>query len=743
MTGPRRKSGPYGPGLAKQHAAYLEKRAVSPAVAKERGYRTVKPTDRGLLKTEGLGAAPTPGLLIPIFWNKEVVQHQVRPDVPRESEETGKELKFENPYGRPNRLDCHPSMAVGLSDPAVRLWIAEGVVKADALVSWLEEPVLGITGVDNWRGSIDERGTGPLPEWEDVPLDGRLVVVAFDSDAAWNDGPLGARQRLTVFLHGRGARLRWLYLPQQVKGVTGKVGVDDYLARADNPGEGIERLIGPPRFKINAASGSLPGRTALALTALDLWNEPPSLFRRGRALVEVNAQSLAMEDVEDDRFRNRMARAADWINPVIKDGKKVGEKKVAPPTDVVRDARVQYEDHRFPQLARVVTTPVFAGRPHWTLRTEPGYDAATGNLYIPPKGLAVPSVPELPTKRQASDAVARLLDYIAEFPFLTAADKAHALALMLQPFAREIVRGETPLYVAEAPTEGTGKGLLLDTLLAPGVGCVEALGPKTSEAEIEKNITTAFLESRPVVFFDNWPTGKKFASASVASALTRSRYMSRVLGASKFVSVPNNVVWLLSANNPEFSPEIRRRVVSIRMDAMMPDPKARSGFRYTLPADALENRGQMIHDACTVIAYWLSVGRPGPDGDVPAIGGFKAWRYVMGGILGAVRVPGFLSNLHAAEPEDESFSTEAAAFALITEKVGIRETFTAQSLLSLLDTAAPDLADEMIPEYTREASRARAVGAWLATHKDRVNDGHALRQLSRSASGHRWQLAPV
>ncbi len=734
MTAPtrRKKSGPFGAKIGK-HSEYLSKRAVAPDVAKERGYQSV--TTRATLTDVGISpAAPLPGLLIPILWNKKPVLHQYRPDEPRTPKGEDKPRKFERPKGRGNRLDCHPRVTPALADLSVPLLVTEGVVKGDALVT-AGLCAVAVLGVDCWLTKADGGDSEPLDDWDDVALDGRLVVVAFDADCMTKPEVARARQALTVFLHLRGAHVKWLYLPEPAA----KTGVDDYLA-AENSVEDLWGRVQPPCFKIPARGGALPETTSEALAALALRNDPPTLFRRGRAVVEVNRASLGMEEVDRDRLKNRLARVGDWFTR----DKGGNERPASPPDEVVKDAAVAYEEHRFPQLARVVTTPVFAGRPHFTLRTEPGYDTATQNLYIPPAGLDVPPVPERPTAKQARAAVKDLFDYISEFPFKSDADKAHALALLLQPFARDVIRGETPLYVAEAPTEGTGKGLLLKTLLAPGVGRLVALGPKTAESEIEKNVTTAFLESRPVVFFDNWPTDKQFASPSVASALTMEYYMSRVLGASKFVSAPNNVVWLLSGNNPKFSPEILRRVVRIRLDAEHEDPKSRSDFRYTLPADALANRAQMIHDACLVIRHWISIGRPGPGDDVPAFGSFAAWRYVLGGILGAADVPGFLSNVGGtASTDDDAATTEAAVFALIREALGVSSAFTAQTLLGVFDSKAPDLADEVIPEHTREGSRTRAVGSWLADHRDRVNDGHALHRLGRVAGGFRWHVEPV
>lgn len=121
---------------------------------------------------------------------------------------------------------------------------------------------------------------------------------------------------------------------------------------------------------------------------------------------------LWLTSISTRSSKKHSSPCGDWF---ITDDK--GNRKPARPSDdVVKDAAVSYEEHRFPHLARVVTTPVFAGRPHFTSRAEPGYDAVTGNLYIPPRGLDVPSVADKPTERQAKAAVIDLLDYLVRVP---------------------------------------------------------------------------------------------------------------------------------------------------------------------------------------------------------------------------------------------------------------------------------------------------------------------------------------
>jgi hypothetical protein len=50
------------------------------------------------------------------------------------------------------------------------------------------------------------------------------------------------------------------------------------------------------------------------------------------------------------------------------------------------------------------------------------------------------------------------------------------LALTLQPFARDLIRGNVPLIVVEAPKQGTGKTILMQSALAPAHGDVGSMG---------------------------------------------------------------------------------------------------------------------------------------------------------------------------------------------------------------------------------------------------------------------------
>lgn len=259
--------------LAAHHAALLHASAVTDVVAGRRGYRTVTtPTD---LLALGFAAqqARTPALLIPVWGvGGEISLYQARPDTPR-IDSRGRTVKYETAAGARMVVDVHPLVRHQVADPAVPLWITEGVRKGDAAIS-ADLCCIALLGVWNWRGTNAAGGKVALPDWESIALNDRFVYVAFDSDVMTKPGVRDALARLSAFLESRGARVRLVYLPAGPEG--GKVGLDDYLAA----GHTVEELLAlattdlrPPAGAIRSAHSSptggeermLPFRTAREL----------------------------------------------------------------------------------------------------------------------------------------------------------------------------------------------------------------------------------------------------------------------------------------------------------------------------------------------------------------------------------------------------------------------------------------------------------------------------------------------
>ena len=116
--------------LLSQHAQMLADSDIAPAIAKERGCRSI--TDHTELTAMGfaLRQARVPGLLFPLHTTDGTVLDCVyRSDEPRIVKD--KEVKYELKKGQGVRLDCPPICREQLADPKIPLWLTEGQKKAD------------------------------------------------------------------------------------------------------------------------------------------------------------------------------------------------------------------------------------------------------------------------------------------------------------------------------------------------------------------------------------------------------------------------------------------------------------------------------------------------------------------------------------------------------------------------------------------------------------------------------------
>lgn len=230
----------YGEHIFPQHARLLADSAISPEVARERGY--VSMDSRAQLKrySAGFGSkCPVPGLLIPLRRHDgSVWGYQYRPDAPRVMQ--GKPRKYETPHQQAGGIDVPPAIRDRLGDPSVPLLVTEGTRKADSAVSH-GLACISVLGVWNWRGTNPVGGRVALPDWHDVALnDGRRVVLAFDSDVTSKPAVARALAELANYLASKGASVGYLHLPELD---SGKTGLDDYLA--SEGAEGLWELVRP------------------------------------------------------------------------------------------------------------------------------------------------------------------------------------------------------------------------------------------------------------------------------------------------------------------------------------------------------------------------------------------------------------------------------------------------------------------------------------------------------------------
>lgn len=524
---------PYALDLLPHHAKLLAASAISVAVARARRYRSVEKKSGLELKGFGRSQRVVPTLLIPIFGTTgQCMLYQHRPDEPRVK--NGKPLKYETVAGSRLTIDVPPSTRHLLGDPAVPLFVTEGVRKADSAASQ-GLCCLDILGVWGWRGTNAVGGKTALADWERVALNDRHVYLVFDSDVITKPEVAAALSRLKSFLQSGGANVLIVYLPPGPNGT--KVGLDDFLAGGHDvadlfalatpelrPSVGSHKIVSgaattaTDRMEIIITGRFMRETSEDALAALSRANDPPFIFRRGTAICRLvestSGEGPKAQALDFSSLKGVLDRTADFVKLTQQ-----GLSPARPPADVLNDVlTLPPSAAPLPALSTIASVPVFLkdGR----LLASDGYDSGSG-LYLHLNELQG-AVADL-----GLEEAKQLLfnDLLIDFPFVDDAARAHALCLILQPFLRPMISGPTPLYLLEAPTPGTGKDLLASVAAIVALGRQAPTMPLSrDEDEIDKRITSMLMQGNQIVLLDNVTELK---STTLDAVLTTTRWQGR------------------------------------------------------------------------------------------------------------------------------------------------------------------------------------------------------------------------
>ncbi len=190
----------------------------------------------------------------------------------------------------------------------------------------------------------------------------------------------------------------------------------------------------------------------------------PGLFQRGSLLSHVITGAPKPRGVKrpDDapriapvrhaRLREILAATANWMQPTDN-----GLVPCHVPCWAVEPVAARETWPGLRPLEGVVEVPIL--RADGTVVETPGYDVKTGLVYRPSRDY--PPVSQGPNQDDARRAVDLLAETVIDFPFANHAHFAAWIAAALTPFARYAFCGPAPLFLVDANTAGTGKGLFV------------------------------------------------------------------------------------------------------------------------------------------------------------------------------------------------------------------------------------------------------------------------------------------
>lgn len=459
-------------------------------------------------------------------------------------------------------------------------------------------------------------------------------------------------------------------------------------------------------------------------------NKPPRLFMYGGNPVrlEFNEHDLpVLTELNQNRLRQEISRVSVWT----KNGNPYDDPRF-PRKQIIEDMLV-YDRINLPPLKRLVYSPVFS--PSGKIMTQPGYSIESQVFFIDRDKLRINHITDNPTRENVQKAINLIDEMIFDFPFDGAADRAHIYALLLLPFARNMILGPTPLHDIEATGPGSGKGLLADCALYPSTGGTRLLmSPARDDDEYRKRITAALMAGAEIIYIDNANT---IDSAALAAAITADTWSDRVLGVSRTVSIPITCIWLCTANNPVLSSELARRTIRTRLNPTSDKPWLKTDFKHPdLRSWVMSKRAELIEAALIIIQSWIAAGQPKPE--VKPLGTFEKWSYVMGGILQNAGVPGFLSNVIELY---ESADIEGEAWRIFTSSWWDKYQNEPVKISDLFEIAREI---EGLPIHSRsESGQKTALGKNLSRQRERIFGNLRIIKSGQHNRAITWALQKI
>jgi hypothetical protein len=309
-----------------------------------------------------------------------------------------------------------------------------------------------------------------------------------------------------------------------------------------------------------------------------------------------------------------------------------------------------------PRLRGIVTTPVV--RPDGSFIETPGYDAVTG-LYMHPHA-PLRRIEAPVTAEKIAKAKAIVLDQmLADFPFVSASDRAHMLGALLTPILRHYFHGPTPMFIITATDKGSGKTLLKDIFAY--CYSISSTAWSMADEELRKSITSQlFTQGQPVVVFDNLPNGHVIKSAQLSTLLTGEYWGDRILGRTEAVQMPNDRLWILTGNALQTGGDNSRRAVWVRLEPDCPNPDERDGFVVgDLRPWLRKHASTVVAALVTMVHGWIADGAKTKS---VRFGDYSEWASMVAGVLDYLEVPGWLADRTTAATARDAEDQEWGAF---------------------------------------------------------------------------------
>jgi hypothetical protein len=425
----------------------------------------------------------------------------------------------------------------------------------------------------------------------------------------------------------------------------------------------------------------------------------------------------------------------------VRRGANHADRPVKPPDDAIMDILAHPEG--LPRLEGLVDIPTF--REDVSLIRDAGYDAASRLYHAPAMPAEFDSLPETPTPDDVRDALAALEEPFAGFPFENEAARSNFLGLLLTPIARPFIAGNVPLIAISSNVQGAGKTTLAACLgaIAGDKGYAQITVPeRNDDEEVRKRLTASLMPRPRVLVIDNLVG--KFDSPTMASLLTTNTWSDRRLGLSEMITCPMRAVVVATGVNIMVAGDLSRRTVMLQLEAKDEKPWERQ-FSFDPLVYVREHRGKLVRALIILIRNWEAAGRPLWGGK--RLGSFESWCEMIGGILAAAGVDGFLADWNGADSAASQELEELSAFLQAFLNVFHNEAVTSANFAAKARAQENQQLRNNLPEGLsvildqKNVNPARKVTIYFKSIQNRVAGGMRLvSEYSAHEKVHLWRV---
>jgi putative DNA primase/helicase len=396
-------------------------------------------------------------------------------------------------------------------------------------------------------------------------------------------------------------------------------------------------------------------------------------------------------------------------------------------------------------------------RPDGSVLQTPGYDEATGYLYVP--SCEYPRINDEPTHSDAVLSYARLAEVFCDFPYVDPSHRSAVVASILALVGRPAILGSVPAFLFDASSRRSGKTLQVDviSLIASGRPAARMTYP-VDDQELEKVLAGYALAGARMVNFDN--VAGAFGGPALDKCITAVDTVDlRVLGASVMRTVTWRAVVFASGNNVSGRGDILERVLSPRLESPLEHPEKRdpTTLRHPNLRDWVRaHRTELVAHALVILRAYCAAGRPHQH--VGPWGGFEAFTELVPAALAWCGAPDPLGARRGGDGEQDPTRLAESALLAGWDRLcaSLHERFLTVSAALRAIYPPPkreepndghDALREAIGELTRVPTGAtpdaRRVGEAIRKLRNKTIDGRRFVAEGATGGVTRWMVVRV